>query len=477
MFGLKQTNRPFQVTLCAQEVKINMRTLSGLKEYIYYLEGLGELRKISNPVDRQYEIPAILNQLGGNNAPAILFERVKGYTVPVVGNLLGTPRRLALALGTSEEDVLEGKGLDMKKKISPFFLNEENERIILSLNEESNILEFLPVLTHYKKDSGPFITTGITSAKDPRNGNVGRGLHRIEIRGKTNLGISLVNPPLSDIYAFHKRQGTRMKVAVTVGVDPAIFIGSILKAPKGVDKLSATGGMVGSAIATVKAQTDDIEIPAYAEIVLEGYIDPKEDESVSNLGEVSGIYVGFSSPTVHVTTVSMRRNAVYHGLLPWGAEVDLMLAFIFGRNIIPRMKSDFPSLIDIHFMPQTFGSHVVMSMESDDRGDIRRALTAMLSFANVKKAVIVNEDVNIRKPLEVEWAMATRFQADQDMIVFSGLKGAAIDPSAGDKFQTTKLGIDATRPSRKGFGRIQFPDEIQSQLPYSLDELNIQEKL
>ncbi|MCG8552371.1 MAG: UbiD family decarboxylase, partial [Desulfobacterales bacterium] len=362
-----------------------MRTLSGLKEFIYYLEGLGELRKISAPVERHYEIPAILNQLGGKDAPALLFERVKGYTMPVVGNLLGTQRRLALALDISEDDFAQGTGLNLEKKISPFLLKEENERVVLSLNEESDIQEFLPILTHYEKDSGPFITTAITSARNPVTGVMGRGLHRIEIRGKTHLGISLVNPPLSNIYAAHKAQGTRMNVAVAVGVDPAVLIGTILKSQEGTDKLATAGGMVGSAIATVNAQTTDLDLPAYAEIVLEGYIDPKEDEQDSVLGEVSGNYVGFSSPTIQVTTVTMRRNAVYHGLLPQGAEVDQLLAFSFGLNVIPKIKRDFPSIIDIHFTPGTFGSHVVMSTSTDDRGDIRRAVTAMLSFSNIKK--------------------------------------------------------------------------------------------
>ena len=452
-----------------------MRTLGGLKEFITYLEGLGELQKISMPVDRHYEVPAILQQMGGPDAPALLFERVKGYTVPIVGNLLGTQKRMALALDIDEEDVAQGKGLTMGKNISPFFLKEENERVILSLNAESDIQEFLPVLKHYEKDSGPFITTGITSSRDPLSGIVGRGLHRIEIRGKTSLGISLVNPPLSKIYAAHKAQGTQMNVAIAVGVDPAILIGSVISPPEGTDKLAATGGMIGSAIATVKAQTADLEIPAYAEIVLEGYIDPNEDEKESVLGEVSGYYVGFPSPTVHVTTVNMRRNAVYHGLLPRGAEVDQLLAFANALKIIPKMKRDFPSLIDVHFTPGTFGSHAVMSMESDDRAEIRQAVTAMLTNSSIKRAVIVNNDVDIQNPLDVEWAITTRFQADKDLIVISDLKGSPIDPSAGTGFMTSKMGIDATRPSKDGFGKIQFPDKIQSRLPYSINELNIQE--
>jgi 2,5-furandicarboxylate decarboxylase 1 len=122
------------------------------------------------------------------------------------------------------------------------------------------------------------------------------------------------------------------------------------------------------------------------------------------------------------------------------------------------MKREFPSLLDLHFTPGTFGSHAVMSIESDNAGEIRRAITMALSFPNIKKAVMVNEDVDPSDPLEVEWAMATRFQADRDLIVIPSLRGQAIDPSSGPGFETAKVGIDATRPDQHGFEKISFPE-------------------
>jgi 2,5-furandicarboxylate decarboxylase 1 len=445
--------------------------MSGLKEFVSTLDDLEEVQKIQVTVDPRYEIPAILDHLCDIDAPAILFEHIKGHTVPVVANLLGSQRRLAHALGVDEGDLVEQLLPNLEKTISPLKLKEENDRITFSLDKENAIQEILPVLTHYTQDSGAYITTGITSARDPVSGVMGRGLHRIEVRGNATLGISLVNPPLSDIYAAHKAQGSKMAVATAVGVDPAILIGTVLKAPKGIDKLAAVGGLMGAAVATVDAETVDVDVPAYAEIVIEGYIDPKAGEQEGFLGEVSGYYMSFPSPPIQVSAVSMRRDAIYHGLLPRGSEVDQLLGLVYGLNIIPKLKREFHSLLDLHHIPGTCGSHLVMSMESDDHGEIRRALTMALSFPSVKKVVIVNSDVNIHNPMEVEWAVATRFQADRDLIVLSGLKGQAIDPSSGAGFITSKIGMDATRPCAKGFEKICFPDEVQSRLPNIINQL------
>lgn len=448
-----------------------MRTMNGLTAFINTLADLGEIRRIQIPVDPRYDISAILDQICGLDAPAILFENVKGHAMPLVANLLGTRRRLALALGLEDGDLVEQLLPHIDQAISPFKLTEENDRIVFSLDETNAIQEILPVLTHYRNDSGPYITTGITSARDPESGMVGRGLHRIEIRGNATLGISLVNPPLSAIYATHKAEGTRMPIATAVGVDPAILIGTVLKAPKGVDKLAAVGGLMQGAVATVDAQTVDVDVPAYSEIVLEGYIDPQEGEQDGLLGEVSGYYMSFPSPCVHITAVSMRREAVYHGLLPRGTEVEQLLALVNGLNIIPKLRREFPSLLDVHHVPGTCSAHLVMSMQCDDRGEIRRALTFALGFQSVKKVVVVNEDVNVHDPLEVEWAVATRFQADRDLIVLSGLKGQPIDPSSGDRFISSKIGIDATRPSTSGFEKICFPDETHDRLPEMINSL------
>jgi len=233
----------------------------------------------------------------------------------------------------------------------------------------------------------------------------------------------------------------------------------------------------GEPIPMVKAETADIDIPADAEITIEGFIDPKGEEKDGTLGESSGYYMTFSrSPTIHVTVIAYRKGAYFHAIVPWALEVDNLLYLIHGIDLVPKMKREIPSLKQIHLIPGTFGSHVVMSIETDQRGEVRRALSLALSFPSVKKAVIVDEDVDPEDGQEVEWAVATRFQGDRDLIVVSDLRGQPIDPSSKEGFLTTKVGMDATRPKKEGFEKVDVPAEVKQRLAPIMDKLLHKEK-
>ncbi|MBN1106254.1 MAG: UbiD family decarboxylase, partial [Deltaproteobacteria bacterium] len=343
-----------------------------------------------------------------------------------------------------------------------------------------DLLKVLPVLTHYSKDSGPYITSGISSARDPETGLTGRGLHRMEVRGKNTLGISLLNPPLADIYAQHRKVGKKMEIATVIGVPPAVFIASIFKVPRGIDKLSVAGALKGEPVETATARTVDVDIPAHGEIVIEGIIDTGDKEQDGTLGESSGYYMAFGkSPTIHVTSLRYRKGAFFHAVVPWAREVDSLLYLVHGLDFIPKMRREIPSLRQIHLVPMTFGSHVVMSIDTDHKGEIRRALTLALSFTSVKKAIMVDVDVDPADGQEVEWALATRFQADRDLIVIPDLRGQPIDPSSrwtGEGFLTTKMGLDATRPKKEGFEKVDVPEEVKRRLSSVLKDLKRRKK-
>lgn len=436
------------------------RSIGGLREFVKELEKQGDVRRVDQPVDPRFEVAAILTRLDREAGPAVLFENVNGYSMPVIGNLLATPRRLARALCITEEMLLKAQlPPNHEKLVDPILMDGDTDRQVITANNGFDIREHLPVLTHYTRDSAPFITCGVASARDPEGGGMRRGLHRVEVRGAGELGISLVNPPLSSIFKAHKKAGSHMEIAIAIGVDPAILLSSVFKCPPSMDKLCAAGGFTGTPIQLMKAHTVDLDIPAQAEIVIEGVIDSKVPEKEGVLGEVSGYYLAFSSPSIQIRAVTLRERPQFQALLPQGNEVDLLLSFIHGLNVIPKMKMLFPSILDLHFTPGTFGSHLVMAMDSDKPGEIRQALTMALSIQAIKKAVIVNGDVDIRDPLAVEWALATRFQADKDLIVIPGLGGQVLDPSAGEDYTTTKIGMDATHPHRNGFEKIDFPQD------------------
>jgi 2,5-furandicarboxylate decarboxylase 1 len=243
------------------------------------------------------------------------------------------------------------------------------------------------------------------------------------------------------------------------------------------DKLSLAGGLKGNPVPMVKAEMFDIDIPAHAEIVIEGFIDPKGKEKDGTLGESSGYYMTFSkSPNIHVTAISYRKGAYFHAIVPWGLEVDNLLCLIHGIDFVPKMKREIPSLKRIHLIPGTFGSHVIMSIETDRKGEARRALNLALSFKNIKKAIIVDDDVNPEDDQEVEWALATRFQGDRDLIVLPNLRGQPIDPSSKEGFLTTKMGMDATRPKKEGFEKVDVPIEVKQRLTPILGKLKRKEK-
>lgn len=452
-----------------------MKTPRTLREFMDGLKQQGELLSLQEPFDPKFEISMLISELAKRKAPAILFEKVKGFRIPVIGNCFGTLKRLGLALGIEEQRLLEGVAQRQEQGLAPVSIPEDGPWPVQVPQAKVDLLKVLPALSHYSKDSGPYITSGISSARDPVTGLTGRGLHRMEVRSKNTLGISLLNPPLSDIYQHHKREGTKMEIATVIGVPPAVFIASIFKVPRGTDKLSVAGGLLGEAVETTPAWAVDVDIPAHGEIVLEGTIDPADKEEDGTLGESSGYYMAFGkSPTIHVTGLRHRKGALYHAVVPWTHEVDNLLYLVHGLDFIPKMKRDIPSLRRIHLVPLTFGSHVVMSIDSDHRGEIRRALALALSFTSVKKAVMVDTDVDPADDLEVEWAVATRFQADRDLIVIPELRSQPIDPSArwtGEGFLTAKMGLDATRPGKEGFEKIDVPEAVKRRLSAVLKDL------
>jgi 2,5-furandicarboxylate decarboxylase 1 len=446
-----------------------------LRNFIDLLKDQGELLSLSEPFDPVYEISTILSELGKKKAPAVLFEKTKGFQIPVIGNLFGTVRRLSLALGIEEDRLLEDVIPRLEKRLPPVSVAEESSLEVSIPKGKLDLLKVLPALTHYSKDSGPYITSGISSARDPETGVTGRGLHRMEVRGKNILGISLLNPPLADIYAQHRREGKKMEIATVIGVPPAVFIASIFKVARGIDKLSVAGGLQGEPAETTPARTVDVDIPAHGEIIIEGYIDPKDKEEDGTLGESSGYYMAFGkSPTIHVTGFRYRKGALYHAIVPWAREVDSLLYLVHGLDFVPKMRREIPSLRRVRLVPMTFGSHVVMSIDTDNKGEIRRALTMALSFTGVKKAVMVDVDVDPEDDQEVEWALATRFQADRDLIMIPELRSQPIDPSGkwtGEGFLSAKMGLDATRPKKEGFEKVDVPEEVKRRLSPVLKDL------
>ncbi len=413
--------------------------MESLRDYIALVKKHDLLLEIEEQVNRE-DVPELIERLS-ESRKVLLFKRLRGYICSLVANLVPSHEAFRHIF---ESDNPYQYFLDGIKKSAPKVQAAERKLETVSLKGK-DLLDFLPILKHYEKDSAPFITTSMAAALDPDSGFVGRGIHRMEYRGKNRMGMAIINPPLSDIYKKHRAKGERMPVTVTIGVDPILFLAMALKAQPGVDKLLAAGGLKGKGIKVMRSFDTGIDVPAGAEFYLEGYIDTSDVRRDGPLGEISGYYmVNKESPTMVVNRLSYRASPMYHALLPTSLEGDTYLTFVSQALIEETVKKQFPFIAAIAFVQKSFGSSVVVTIRPADRSRIRNLILSLLASPMVKKVVVVDEDVNGNDLRDVEWAIATRCLADKDIIIVPGLQGQAIDPQAEHGLGVAKMGIDAT---------------------------------
>jgi 2,5-furandicarboxylate decarboxylase 1 len=413
--------------------------VSSLKEYLDLVKAKGWVLTIKEKVYRE-DIPALIEKLSWEGK-ILLFENVKDYDCKLVANLVPSHDVFKVLFDTENPFEYFIKGVQRKEKLI-HIADKKLKHIEVS---GKNLLDFIPILKHYEKDSAPFITTGIVSSVDPDAGIVGRGIHRMEYRSKNLLGVTLLNPPLTTIHEKYQSRGQRMPVAITVGVDPALFISMALKVPPGIDKLEVAGGLKGKSIEVMNAPQSGIQVPAAGELLLEGYIDESISKKDGPLGEISGYYLSLeSTPTIVVEHMYHRDKPLYHALLPTSPEADRYLTFVSRAHLEESAKRLFSFITNITFVPKTFGSSLVVNVRTSEKFKIRNLILFLLSFPMIKKVVIVDDDVNADDPYDVEWAIITRCKADEDFIIINKLQGQPIDPTVEDVYGVTKVGINAT---------------------------------
>jgi 2,5-furandicarboxylate decarboxylase 1 len=410
-----------------------------LRDYVEFMKGRDGVLEIGHAVARE-DIPELVERLS-DRRKIIIFRHVDGYSCGVVANLVPSHDGLRAAIGGDDPYAafLDGASRKVGK--------EPGERDGLETMETAghDLLTLLPILTHYEKDSAPFITAGIVSAMDPDSGVVGRGIHRMEYRGGNRLGVSLLNPPLSDILEKSRRRGEQMPVTVTLGVDPVLFLASAMKAGADTDKLEVCGGIKRRPVRVTQSFDSAIDVPAGAEFYLEGLVDPADIRPDGPLGEISGYYLALEgTPTMIVNRLSHRPSPLYHALMPSSPEGDAYLTFVSRAHAEERIKRLFPFVADIVFVHRTFGMSVVVVVKPADRARIRGLMVSMIGFPMIKKVVVVDEDVDPYNLNDVDWAIATRCTADRDVVIVSGLPGQPIDPEIAQGRGIAKIGIDAT---------------------------------
>lgn len=425
-----------------------------LRAFLTKLERLGELKHYRRPVSARYEIARLIQQHDGG--PALRFSRVQGHEFEVVANLCSSRARIALALGIKEGQFIT-RVTQALRRLGELRLTKRPP--IHESTEENPNLKRLPILTHFERDGGPYITAGIVIAKDLQ-GRYNASFHRLMLLSRRRLAIRLVPRHLHQMYSEAERNDKPLEVAVALGLHPAVSMAAATSPPYGVNELRLAASLLGGRLEVAKCKTVDLVVPARAELVLEGHLLPHERVKEGPFCDILGLYDSVRlEPVLEVSCLTSRSNALYQALLPGGLEHQLLM----GMPQEPKLFEALNRVVEVKGVHLTPGGccwlHAVISIVKRSPGDGRRAIRAAFrAHPSLKHVVVVDEDVEIHNPREVEWAIATRLRADQGLICFTDSKGSSLDPTKR-RGSWAKLGVDATKDLRapQRFQRARIP--------------------
>lgn len=433
-----------------------------LRDFISKLEEEGELRRIKAEVDWNLELCAISKLNEEEKGPALLFENVKDYETPVLTSAFSTSRGLALALGlpktTPLVETVKAWVERMKDKISPEYVGDAPCKENIYKGDKVNILKF-PVPQYYEFDGGRYIGTACSViTRDIETGIVNVGTHRMMVHDEKSTGIWMIAGKHSELQ--HKKyieRNERMPIAVAIGVDPIIFMCSSAPFPIDECEYDFMGGIRGEPLKLTRAETADLPVPATAEIILEGYVDPKELKQEGPFGEYSGHYqASYPKPVIHVECVTHRNNPVF-----WGSTVGMPITDTHMLQTLNRsallwsdlQKMAIPGIQSVCCPPETGGYFTaIVSIKQLYLGHARQVGTACVSVASgnysTKLVVIVDDDIDPANLSQVWWAIGMRYQPDRDTDVLTRGRCSPIDPSLhmDEKNYTSRIIIDATVP-------------------------------
>jgi 2,5-furandicarboxylate decarboxylase 1 len=424
------------------------------RDFLSLLEANGQLVRVAKPVSTRFDIAAGIRKVSDTNGPALLYENVKDYPGwRVAAGVYATRTLLALALGVPETQML-----DHYEKLEEKFIAPEKagfapvQEVVISGGDVD--LSKLPIVVHSELDCGAYVTIGVQTAADPDTGIGNLGIHRMLVLGKNRL--SVWAPPdhhLGRMIVRAEDRGHGLPIATIIGADPRIAIASQVKAPYGSDEMHIAGGMKGSPIELVPCKTIPLMVPADAEIIIEGITVPGERVADGPFAEYTGCYSEAKQAAVlEVTAITMRRDPIYHTCLT-GFPLTENHVLIELPNTV-RIRQDarriVPEVRDIYVTPGgTYRHHVVVSIKKRHEDEARNVILGLLATGiGIKQVTVVDEDIDIRNPVEVEWALSTRMQPDRDIIIVPRLACSTLDPSAPKPRTTAGWGIDATKPMR-----------------------------
>jgi 4-hydroxy-3-polyprenylbenzoate decarboxylase len=470
--------------------------IEDLGEFVEKLEKAGELKRIKTQVDVNLEIAEILRRTMYSNGPALYFEDVKNYDMPVLGNTFGSLKRLEIGLETDDFTHIGQRIVDMTKMEIPTGFFDKIKKIpelskmtdiapklqksgpVTEIFEDSPSFDKIPILKTWHKDAGRFITFGLVATKHPETDVRNLGVYRMQILDKNHALMHWQKHKRgAHHYDIKKDAGNKIEVAVIIGADPATVFSAVAPVPEGLDKYLFAGIVRKTGIKTVKCKTVDLEVPANAELVLEGYVDPSDIRMEGPFGDHTGYYTPPEPYPAFTLTGIMRRQKPIYLTTIVGKPIleDAFIGKVVERSFLPLIKMFQPEVVDFS-MPASgwFQGMAIISIKKRYPGQAKKVMMGLWGLGQLaltKIFIVVDEDINVHDINDVIWAITTRADAARDVIIIDNAPTDTLDPASPLLNLGSKLGIDATQKTKEeGYQR-----EIQELVLVDEDTKNLVE--
>lgn len=434
--------------------------VADLRAWLDRLDATGRLAIARSGLGLKHEIAALAKRLDGEKA--VLCPRPdNAHQIPIVSGLLGARRWIAEALGVTEADLLARFA---EACANPIPCAEVDHAPVQEIVQQPADLGTLPIPTHNEHDSGAYITAGLLICRNPRTGIQNVAIHRCQVSGPDEIGILLLPRHTLAFFDVAEAAGKPLEIAIVIGADPICMLASQAILPIDHDELEIAGALRDVPLPVVKCRTNAVRVPANAEIVIEGRIMPRARAPEGPFGEFPQYYGERAERhVIKVDAITRRQHAIFHTIVGGGLEHLLLGAIPREASLLGLLRMMFPNILDLHLPMGGVGRYVLyVKIKKRQEGEAKNVIAgAFAAHYDIKHVVVVDEDVDIHDPRDVEWAVATRAQPDRDLVVISGSQGSKLDPSTAHGLGA-KLGIDATIPldaPPMKYKRIRVPGE------------------
>lgn len=485
-----------------------------LRDFIALLEEKGQLKRISHPVDPYLEITEISDRTLRAGGPALLFENVVGHTTPVLANLFGTPDRVAMGMGQENVGALREVGellAFLKEPEPPKGMKDAWEKLPIfkqvlnmapkliknapcqefEVSGEDVDLATIPIQTCWPGDAAPLVTWPLVVTKGPHKDRQNLGIYRMQLIGKNKLimrWLSHRGGALDFREWQQQHPGENFPVSVALGADPATILGAVTPVPDTLSEYAFAGLLRGSKTEVTKSRNNDLQVPASAEYILEGYIAPGEMADEGPFGDHTGYYNEVDSfPVFTVERITHRKDPIYHSTYT-GRPPDepAVLGVALNEVFVPILKKQFPEIVDFYLPPEGCSYRMaVVTMKKQYPGHAKRVMLGVWSFLRqfmyTKFVIVTDDDVNARDWNDVIWALTTRVDPMRDTTMIDNTPIDYLDFASPVSGLGSKMGIDATNKwpgetNREWGTTIEMTAEVKNKVDAMWDKLGIDDK-